>query len=91
MWSKNTYGKMQIESILSGWIDVPQTEIWTAAGTSGTNQNLWTVIKTALKTVEDTGLSTLTGGKVSSLKDFDKNGYAIILPVFINKTVYELS
>lgn len=75
VWYKNTYGKMTIKSVLTGWVDVPQTEIATAAGNSGTNQNLWGVIKNALQIAEQRGLSTLTNGAVTSLKDFDKNKY----------------
>jgi hypothetical protein len=76
VWYKNTYGKMTIESVLTGWIDVPQTEAQTAGGNSGMGQTIWTTIKSALSIAEQIGLSQLTNGQVSSMRDFDKNGYA---------------
>jgi hypothetical protein len=59
------------------------SQVATAAGNSGTNQNLWAVIRSALQIVEQRGLSTLTNGKATSMKDFDKNKYVMPLNFFI--------
>lgn len=71
VWSQNSYGKVNITSTLTGWIDVPQTEYYSANRLSGRSYILHYALTSALQ-LADPSIDF-------SQFDQDGNGYVDML------------
>ncbi len=63
VYRENSYGQLQLQSKIVGWIDLPKTEKEYAGGNSGLNTAIWAAIQDALDGV-------VAGGMVN-FSDFD--------------------
>lgn len=71
VWSQNSYGQVNITSTLTGWIDVPQTEYYSANRLSGKSYVLHYALTSALQ-IADASVDF-------SQFDQDGNGYVDML------------
>ncbi len=52
LYFENSYGLMTLNSTVFGWVDLPQTEQYYAAGNSGLGSNIWEAITDALEAAD---------------------------------------
>jgi len=52
VYLENSYGALSLDSTVFGWVDLPETEAWYAAGSSGLNSRLRSGIRQALNLLD---------------------------------------
>ena len=53
VYSENSYGQMTLQSTVTNWVNVPNTETFYANGDSG-DETLWLALKSALTAIDTT-------------------------------------